>query len=140
MTEQEQPDQTRSTARTTLLFPFVTSTGGYDTGVAISNASAEPFGGKPLAGACRIHYFGRLADGGPAPPVQTSTVINPGSQLNFTLFAGGMGIDGTPGFQGYLVVECLFYDAHGFAMVGDLGMQRVAAGYLARVIPSPPQR
>ncbi|MDP3000702.1 MAG: hypothetical protein Q8N47_24675 [Bryobacterales bacterium] len=138
MTEQDQPSETRSTAHTTLLFPFVTNTAGFDTAITITNASAEPFGSKPLAGICRINYFGHLVDGGPAPPVQTSSHIRPGSQLVFGLNSGGMGIAPSQGFQGYLVVECFFFDAHGFAMIADLGMERIATGYLAQVIPSRP--
>jgi hypothetical protein len=36
--------------RTRLLFPFVTSAAGFDTGLAISNVSLDPFGTEPTIG------------------------------------------------------------------------------------------
>ena len=49
---------------------------------------------------------------------------------------GGLGITGTPGFQGYLIATCRFQFAHGFAFItdGPIGQARVAEGYLGLVM------
>jgi hypothetical protein len=42
-----------------------------------------------------------------------------------------------PNFQGYVIAQCAFQFAHGFAFVSDLGARNLAMGYLALVIPEP---
>jgi len=125
---------------TNLLFPFVTNQAGFDTGIAISNTSRDPFGGSAgrlQSGTCTINYYG-ATPGGPAPAADTTT--NPvlaGEQLLFVLSSGGAnGIDAVPGFQGYIIATCRFQYAHGFAFVtdGPIGQARVAEGYLALVM------
>jgi uncharacterized protein (TIGR03437 family) len=44
------------------------------------------------------------------------------------------GLASTPGFQGYIIAQCQFQYAHGFAFISDLGAQRLAQGYLALVL------
>ncbi|MDQ2944939.1 MAG: DUF4062 domain-containing protein [Acidobacteriota bacterium] len=118
-----------------LLFPFVTNQAGFDTGIAISNISADPFGTEHQKGTCTIHYYGRLGGGLDPPKAQISAVISAGEQLIFTFSNGGNAlISSTPGFQGYLVVECRF-KAVGFAMISDLGAKRTTTGYIAQLVP-----
>jgi len=122
---------------TNLLFPFVTNQAGFDTGIAIANTSKDPFGTTTQAGACTINYYGETAGGGAAPAAQTSGVVPAGSLLVFTLSSGGnLGITGTPGFQGYIIAQCRFQYAHGFAFVSDLGAAKLSHGYLALVMDS----
>ena len=135
MSKRQQTNNRTPKPQTTLLFPFVTRRGGFDTSIVVTNASAEPFGTKPRSGTCSIHYFGGTESGGPAPPTRTAHVIGPGQQLLFSFFGGGSGLNATPDFGGYVVIECFFPDAHGYAMIGDLGLQRVAAGYEAKLLP-----
>jgi hypothetical protein len=123
-----------------LLFPFVTNQAGFDTGVAISNTSRDPFSGntgRVQAGTCTLNYYG-ATPGGPAPSAQTTNAdVAAGSQLLFVLSSGGgLGITGTPGFQGYIIATCRFQYAHGFAFItdGPIGQARVAEGYLALVM------
>jgi hypothetical protein len=130
---------------TNLLFPFVTAQSGFDTGIAISNTSADHFsdpGDRRQGGRCTIHYFGNVTGGGNAPNAQTTNADIPaGGQLTFVLSSGGnFGIAGTPGFQGYIFARCLFRYAHGFAFVtdGPIGQARVAEGYLALVVTDDP--
>lgn len=109
---------------TNLLFSFMTNQTGLDTGIAIANTTADPFGTPPQDGTCTITFFGA---GAPAPfvtpPILAGTVyVNVASSL-------------APGFQGYLIAECDFPLAHGFAFVSDVGAQDVAMGSLALVIP-----
>jgi len=125
---------------TNLLFPFVTNQAGFDTGIAISNTSRDPFGGNAgrlQSGTCTINYYGATS-GGPAPAADTTTnPVAAGEQLLFVLSSGGAnGIDAVPGFQGYIIAQCRFQYAHGFAFItdGPIGQARVAEGYLALVM------
>jgi len=123
--------------RTNLLFPFVTNQAGFDTGIVISNTSSDPFGTVPQRGVCKLNYYGGTAGGGAAPGVQTSGVVTEGQQLVLTVSNGGnLGITATPGFQGYIIAQCDFQYAHGFAFISDLGASRVAEGFLAIVLDS----
>lgn len=126
---------TINSCRTNLLFPFVTNTSGFDTGLVISNTSSDPFGTVPQRGPCTLNYYGSTSGGGAAPGVQTSGTVNEGTQLIWTLSNGGnLGVAATPGFMGYIIAQCNFQFAHGYAFVSDLGASRVAEGYLALVM------
>lgn len=126
---------------TTLLFPFVTNQAGFDTGIAISNTSADTFGTPNQAGPCTLFYFGTTANGGAAPSPQTSVSIAAGKQLVFTVSGGNAaaGIAGTPGFQGYIIAQCQFQYAVGYGSITDGfgGVPQIAQGYLAQLIPGP---
>ena len=57
--------------------------------------------------------------------------------MAFVLSSGGShGISPTPGFQGYLIIQCDFRYGHGFAFItdGPIGSARVAEGYLGLVM------
>jgi hypothetical protein len=118
---------------TNLLFPFVTNQAGFDTGIAIANTSLDPFGTRTQQGACVVNYYGNTTGGGAAPAAATSAVVKAGEELIFLLSSGG-GVAATPGFQGYIIAQCAFQYAHGFAFISDLGSQRLAEGYLALVM------
>jgi len=120
--------------RTNLLFPFVTNQGGFDTGLAISNTSRSPFSADQT-GPCTLNYYGNTPGGGAAPAPQTSGAVPAGGHLVATLSGGGtLGLVATPGFQGYIIAQCNFQYAHGFAFISDLGAARLAEGYLALVM------
>jgi hypothetical protein len=119
---------------TNLLFPFVTNQAGFDTGIAISNTSLDPFKTPTQQGPCTINYYGGTTGGGAAPAAATSPVVPAGTVLTFLLSNGGGGIAATPGFQGYIIAQCQFQYAHGFAFISDLGSQRLAEGYLALIL------
>jgi hypothetical protein len=122
---------------TNLLFPFVTNQAGFDTGIAIANTSKDPFGTSTQSGACTLNYYGQTAGGGAPPSPQTSAVIAAGDTAVFTLSAGGThGITATPGFQGYIIAQCRFQYAHGFAFISDLGAAKLSHGYVALVLDS----
>jgi hypothetical protein len=128
---------------TTLLFPFVTNQAGFDTGIAISNTSLDTVGTPAQSGTCTISYFGTTSGGGPAPPAQTTNAPVPGGgQLTLVISSGGgFGINGTPGFQGYIMVTCNFQYAHGFAFItdGPIGTAKTASSYLALIVPAGPR-
>lgn len=109
---------------TNLLFSLVTNQGGFDTGIAIANTTADPFGTTPQNGTCTLTFFGANA---PAPLTTPEIVAG----TAHTLVASSS----APNFQGYVIAECNFPLAHGFAFVSDFGAQNVAMASLALVIP-----
>jgi len=141
---------TISQCQTNLLFPFVTNQAGFDTGIAITNTSADPLtsgsqAGDPArlnSGQCTISYYGRTANG--APPTNasetTSSPVTTDQALTMVLSSGGnYGLRGNANFQGYIIAQCNFLFAHGFAFItdGPIGQARVAEGYLALVLDGP---
>jgi hypothetical protein len=62
--------------QTNLLFPFVTNQAGFDTGIAISNTSKDPFGTATQAGVCSLYYYGDV-NGTAATPVDTTNAAVP---------------------------------------------------------------
>jgi len=122
---------------TNLLFPFVTNQAGFDTGIAISNTSQDPFSSSNAqGGTCVLNFYGgTTAAPGTNPPAQTSQSIGAGQQLVMSLSAGGnLGAGPVAGFQGYIIAQCNFLYAHGYAFISDVGAQRLAQGYLALVL------
>lgn len=121
---------------TRLLFPFVTSIDGWDTGIAISNTSKDPFGTDPQQGTCTLHFYGVPSDSSQT----TSVDIAAGQQLLMTLSGGNaaQGLSAVPGFTGYVIARCNFQYAHGYAFISDLGVNKYAQGYIALVISQEP--
>jgi hypothetical protein len=107
-----------------LLFPFVTNQGGFDTGLAIANTSQDPWATGTQAGTCTLNWYGANAPAAnPTPSVPAGTVW-----VNTTMNLA-------PNFQGYMIAQCRFQYAHGFAFISDVGARNLAMGYLALVIP-----
>jgi hypothetical protein len=126
-----------SACTTNLLFVFLTNQAGFDAGLAIANTSVDPFGTAPQSGTCKLNYYGETTGGGAAPAAQTSAVVPAGKTLTAVLSTGGLyGIAATPGFQGYLIAQCQFQYAHGFAFISDVGANRVSEAYLALILDS----
>lgn len=124
----------------TLLFPYVTNQGGYDTGVVVANTTRDPFGTAPEKGSVKLTFFGTMTGGDPAATIvktQISQVVPGGNLLAFTLAGGGnYGVLPVPDFQGYLIAEANFRYCHGYALVIGSGGS-TAAGYLGLVMDSP---
>jgi|GEM_PF-2002728 len=116
---------------TTLLFPFLSDRGEDNARVTIANPTGVNGNSAPRPASCTLHYHGEIEGGGAPPADQTSTVIQPGEFLEFTLAQGGLeqGIAGAPEFEGYLIAECGFADAEGRAAIGG------ADGKIARSTP-----
>jgi hypothetical protein len=113
--------------RTILLYPFITNQAGFDTGIAISNTSTDPFGTTPQNGTCSLNWYGAAA-----PPTATTTP-SVATATSYTALASVT----VPGFQGYMIAVCNFQYAHGFAFISDLGARNLAMGYLPLVVPDP---
>jgi hypothetical protein len=112
---------------THLLFPFVTNEVGFDTGIAISNTSMDQYGTSIQHGTCDLFWYGANA-----PAKNTTPDIAAGSTWASTAMVMA------PNFQGYVIADCQFQYAHGFAFVTRVGAVDIAMGYLALVIPDPP--
>jgi len=125
---------------TSLLFPFVTNQLGFDTGIAISNTSTDPFGSTlgatPQAGTCTLNFYGAGAPSPNSVPLPTSAAGN-------TVTSGTTGAvvlsSVAAGFQGYIIAQCAFQYAHGFAFITN-GPGGLSQGYLAGVIPDVNQK
>jgi hypothetical protein len=126
---------------TNLLFTWVLNFAGYDTGMAIANTSADPYGTAPQAGTCTLNLFptDKTTNNGVAlagPLTVTTSNIQAGSVWRGT-------ISGTSAFNGqagYLIAVCRFQFGHGFAFITDnfgVGAPITSQGYLANVIPDP---
>jgi hypothetical protein len=108
------------------LFPFVTNQSGFDTGLAISNTSTDPFGTAAQQGPCTLNYFGANA-----PAAVTTASVASGT--TYVALASAQ----APNFQGYMFAVCNFQYAHGFAFISDVGARNLAMGYLALIVPDP---
>jgi hypothetical protein len=116
---------------TSLLFPFATNQLGFDTGIAISNTSTDPFGSAGAtaqAGTCNLYFYGA---GAPSPANVTTPSVPSGT--TYAAVLSGL----APGFQVYIVAQCAFQYAHAFAFITDgVGASGgLSQGYLAGIIP-----
>jgi len=110
--------------QTLLLFPFVTNTSGFDTGIAIANTSTDPIGTNAAqAGTCTLSWYG-------SPTTPNTAVPSVASGTVYTTLAS----TSAPGFTGYMFALCNFEFAHGFAFISDIGARNLAMGYLALVV------
>jgi hypothetical protein len=124
---------TFSACSTYLLFPYVTSATGFETGIAISNTSLDNFGAKGASsaatqtGTCALNFYGN-SDATTNPPASTTAAIPGGTVNPFTLTS----VAGS-NFTGYMIANCNFQYAHGFAyIVYQFGTSNGAAmGYVA---------
>jgi len=110
---------------TTLLFPYILNSGGYDTGIALTNASAGTSVSQD--GTCSVMFYGT---GTPSTNPYVSATITAGTVGAFTISSVASG------FQGYAIATCNFQDAHGFAFITDGYGQAgrgLSQGYLAPV-------
>lgn len=134
---------------TTLLFPYITTAANYETGIAISNTSTDPFGtsgATASVGTCALNFYGTT--GATAVVANTTVAVGPNGATTGT--AGSIPSGQTAafiaspltgaGFSGYMIASCSFQYGHGFAYI--LGNPAVPAnstamGYLALVIQDP---
>jgi hypothetical protein len=138
-----------------LLFPYVTQSPGYDTGIAIANTTADPYGTTNQFGTVQMWYYGTLANGGAAPGTQCTNTASPGTcpgvtpvsagqVLTYTLYNGSAqwGLDNRGAeFTGYMITQAQFQYCHAFAFIGALGggptsttTNGLSEGYLALVL------
>jgi hypothetical protein len=116
-----------SLCTTALLFPYVINVNGFDTGIAIANTTTDIFGTTAQAGACSFYFYGTAA-----PTVNPFVSPTVATGTDYANLASTM----APGFDGYMIANCNFQYAHGFAFVSDVGARNLAMGYLALVFNS----
>jgi len=123
---------------TNLLIPFVTYdglAGGFDTGIAVANTTADPFavtagGATASSGTISVWFYPRTATGaGTAFSLTTGTGVTPGVGLSATgtLASGGTwsallselltSANQSGAFTGYVFVQTQFVLAHGTSFV-----------------------
>jgi hypothetical protein len=119
---------------TTLLFPYIANVAGYDTGIAVSNASTgTSVPTNPITaqnGACTFTFYGGGATAN-SPIVGSPVTVPSGTTQSFLLS------NAAPGFIGYAVASCTFQGGHGFAFITDGfggGGRGLSQGYLAVVL------
>lgn len=142
-------------ANTTLLVPFAFVGGVFDTGLAISNTTADPFGGTagggavPSSGTITLSLYPTAATGGAGTPITltTSATVKPGPGLSSdgTLQAGAVwapllsqllaAAAAPAGFSGYIFIQTNFLNAHGTATITDFRTYSLTANVL--VVPPP---
>jgi hypothetical protein len=126
--------------QTSLLFPYVVGVAGYNTGLAIANASADPYGTANSTGTCSLAFYSSTT-----PATYVTPTVAPGTSytalLNTTnLLSDSVGAATLTNFNGagYMFATCNFQYAHGFAFIdkGDGTPNAMAMGYVAQVVNS----
>jgi len=145
-----------------ILFPYVVSAAGYDTGIAIANTSFDPgaafgFHATPQQGGVQFWYYGVGANNGappgtqctntaspgtcPSPATGTGNVVPAGQVLTYVASTGSAqwGLDNrAAGFVGYVIAQAQFQWCHAFAFIGALGAgptsQQISEGYLGLIL------
>jgi len=118
--------------QTVLLFPFVTTLTGFETGLAISNTTQDPFGTTPQTGSCTFNWYQAGASG--TNPANTTTPAIPGGTTYTTLSSATT--NAGPNFNGYMFAICNFQYGHGYAAITDVGARGIFSSYLALVAPN----
>jgi large repetitive protein len=119
--------------QTVLLFPFVTTASGlFETGLAISNTSQDPFGTTGQSGTCTLNWY-QAGVSGTNPPVTTTPSVGAGT--TYTTLASATTNAG-PNFTGYMFAICNFQYGHGYAAITDVGARGILSSYLALVAPN----
>ncbi len=129
--------------QTVLLFPFVTNTAGFETGISIANTSADTLGTANQAGTCTFTFFGTgniiggVTTNFTQAPVTTASVPAGAIWADTLSHMTGQSGSGAGTFEGYTFATCNFQFAHGFAFITDAKATNLAEGYLALVINNP---
>jgi len=140
-------------ANTTMLMPYAIVLPPYDTGIAIANTTADPFGAgtggaTKSAGTVTLTFWNTPATGAPTSfSLTTSATNRPGSGLasDGTLPAGAVWTvllsqllttaGQTGNFTGYVFIQANFLNAHGTATISDFKTYSLTANVL--VLPPP---
>lgn len=132
---------------TDLLFPFVTTNFGFDTGIALANTSSDVDSttGKSLftsggalaqAGTCRLTFFPSTGNGATAGASISATTTTIAAGGTFTgsasaLFGANM--------SGYMLVVCNSQNVHGLAFLSQAfgTTTGTSTSYVALILPNP---
>jgi hypothetical protein len=128
--------------QTVLLWPYVTTgqTGnGFDTGLAISNTTTDPFGTIAQNGLCTLNWYGAntIYGGTTTTPTATLTTTTPTVASGTTWVGLSSMLQAVPSgnsWTGYVIGVCNFQGAHGYAAITDVGVHSIISSYLALVM------
>jgi hypothetical protein len=129
-----------SVCETDLLFPFITTQNGFETGIAISNTASDPFGTTGQPGVCNLYFYGTgqaPAATSPVTPTATAMTSIAIGTTQDTVVSPYLGSN----YLGYVIARCQFLYAHGFAFFTNAAPGITAAqqaGYTALVFTAPP--
>jgi len=129
-----------SVCETDLLFPFITTQNGFETGIAISNTALDPFGTTGQPGVCNLYFYGTgqsPAATSPVTPTATAMTSIAIGTTQDTVVSPYLGTN----YLGYVIARCQFLFAHGFAFFTNAAPGITAAqqaGYTALVFNEPP--
>lgn len=120
---------------TRLLYPFITSQAGLNTGISIANVSGLAFRTAPEVGSFRLYFFGYLG-ASPYEGVHEGPSLNSGQSYAWDLSNQGDKSRSLQGFQGYVIAECNF-KARGVAWIAPSQHDDTHPGscYVAEVLP-----
>jgi hypothetical protein len=128
--------------QTVLLWPYVTTgqTGnGFDTGLAISNTTTDPFGTVAQNGICTLNWYGAntIYGGTTTTPTATLTTTTPNVASGTTWVGLSSTLQAVPSgnsWTGYVIGVCNFQGAHGYAAITDVGVHSIISSYLALIM------
>jgi hypothetical protein len=136
-----------------LLFTYVTSRFNYDTGIAVSNTSMDPFVGTVSQhGVVTFHFYGSTFDASnnsvPLTATQQTGVspdVAAGTTYAFSIYSGdtanGATVNPLANFSGYVIATANFQYCHGLAFISGFGRgaydQGASESYLGLVIGQP---
>jgi hypothetical protein len=139
-----------------LLFPYVTSRANFDTGIAVSNTSMDPWNNASHVtqhGTITFHFYGDIVGAGGGTPTPLTTAqqtgtspdVPAGTTYAFTVYNGdatnGANVTGLVGFSGYVIASANFQFCHGYAYISGFGRgafdQGASEGYLGLVLDTP---
>jgi len=137
--------------KTTLLFPYlVDGVAGLTTGIAISNTSADPYSTRNQSGTCKLNFFGRnpstqaivgsssvcgedSTGASKCVAAASATATDPAAiKAGTTMATVTAAVQSN--FVGYMIAECDFQLAHGYAAISDVGLRQLFSAYLALVV------
>ena len=135
-------------ATSTLLVPFATAVGNFDTGLSVANTTADPFGDDGVGSQDGTITFWLFPTDGDMMTWETSDngEVGQGSDDDGVVIAGntytvnvseivGDIEDADEDFNGYIFIEAQFTNAHGQAFITDYAGFASAANVL--VLPNP---
>jgi hypothetical protein len=120
-----------------LLFPFVSSSSGYDTGIAIANTSQDNLGSSgnssatPQFGGVQFWYYGTGLNGGTAPPTQCTNIASPGTCPTPSATSSTSLVGQVPAGQ---ILTYVLSSGGGNIGTGGNGLTNEAAGFSGYII------
>jgi len=121
---------------TEILFPFVNTTAGFDTGISIANTTTDPQGSAQQTGPCTLNFYGSGAAGTGTSTATTAPFPSTGGNIAPGTINAEQISNIRNNFQGYVIAVCNFQLAHGFALFSDTGIRNWATSYLGLTLPT----